>query len=217
MTGVAAVSTIRLRFWRPEQNRDNTKAIMAKRQRVKAEKIASVDFLQDSNSLDQFFMGFALAEARQARDIGEVPIGAVVVIDKQIVGSGHNQPIRRNDPTAHAEVLALRAAAKQIGNYRLTDATLYVTIEPCAMCAGAMVNARVKHLVYGAAELRAGAVDSVFQICTNSSLNHRIEVSSGVRAEECRELMQLFFRERRKGKVGPESSVTQIEVENSSD
>lgn len=188
---------------------------MTKRQRASVEEIASAYFPQDSNSQAQFFMGFALAEARQARDIGEVPIGAVVVIDKQIVGSGHNQPIRRNDPTAHAEILALREAARRIGNYRLTEATLYVTIEPCAMCAGAMVNARVKHLVYGAAEIRAGAVDSVFQICTNSSLNHRIEVSSGVRADECRELMQAFFRERRKSKAELESGVTQTEAENS--
>ena len=156
--------------------------------------------LQDLNSCDQFFMEFALAEARQARNLDEVPIGAVIAIDNQIVGRGHNQPIRLNDPTAHAEILALREAAQRIGNYRLTDATLYVTIEPCVMCAGAMVNARVKRLVYGAAEARAGAVDSIFQICTNSSLNHRVEVTSGVKVEECKELMQAFFKERRKPK-----------------
>lgn len=174
---------------------------MVKRRQINTEETAPADPLQDLYLLDQFFMGFALDEAQQARDFGEVPIGAVVVIDKQIVGSGHNQPIRRNDPTAHAEISALRAAAERIGNYRLIDATLYVTIEPCAMCAGAMVNARIKRLVYGAAEIRAGAVDSVFQICTNSSLNHRIEVTSGVKSEECRKLMQVFFRERRKGKA----------------
>ena len=188
---------------------------MAKRQQANAEVNASADLLQGLDLLDRFFMGFALAEAQRAREIGEVPIGAVVVIDKQIVGSGHNQPILRKDPTAHAEILALRAAAERIGNYRLTDATLYVTIEPCAMCAGAMVNARVKRLVYGATEIRAGAVDSVFQICNNSSLNHRIEVTSGVRAEECRELMQVFFRERRKGKAEIEAGFAVAEVENS--
>jgi tRNA(adenine34) deaminase len=147
---------------------------------------------------DDFFMGFALNEARLARDAGEVPIGAVVVIDNQIVGSGHNFPIGSNDPTAHAEIMAMRAAALRVGNYRLTEAILYVTIEPCAMCAGAMVNARVKRLVYGVDDLRAGGVNTVFQICTNSSLNHQVEVTSGVRAEEGRRLVQDFFRERRK-------------------
>lgn len=158
----------------------------------------SADLLQDQSGLDDFFMGFALNEARRAQDAGEVPIGAVVVIDKQIVGSGHNQPIRLHDPTAHAEILALREAAQRIGNYRLTNATVYVTIEPCAMCAGAMVNARVQRLVYGAADLRAGGVETVFQICTNSSLNHRVDVISGVQADAGRELMQSFFKQRRK-------------------
>ena len=157
-------------------------------------------------------MGFALCEARLARDAGEVSIGAAVVIDNQIVGSGYNRPIGSNDPTAHAEIIALREAAQLIGNYRLTEATLYVTIEPCAMCAGAMVNARVKRLVYGAVDLRAGAVDTVFQICTNSSLNHRVEVTSGVLAKEGRELMQAFFKQRRQtkpsGKQDEEPEVT---------
>jgi tRNA(adenine34) deaminase len=146
---------------------------------------------------DEFFMGFALNEARLARDAGEVPIGAVIVIDNRIVGSGHNHPIGSTDPTAHAEILAMREAARAIGNYRLTEATLYVTVEPCAMCAGALVNARVKRLVYGATDLRAGGVDTVFQICTNSSLNHRVEVTSGTLAEECRQLMRRFFKQRR--------------------
>jgi tRNA(adenine34) deaminase len=174
---------------------------MSKRQQAKTGETASADSLTDLNSIDQFFMGFALAEAKRARDAGEVPVGAVVVIEKQIVGSGHNHPIGLNDPTAHAEILAIRRAAERIGNYRLSDATLYVTIEPCAMCAGAMVNSRIKRLVYGATEIRAGAVDSVFQICNNSSLNHQVEVTSGVKADECRELMQAFFRQRRKNKV----------------
>ncbi|MEO6725477.1 MAG: tRNA adenosine(34) deaminase TadA [Blastocatellia bacterium] len=147
--------------------------------------------------LDQFFMGFALDEAKQARSLNEVPIGAIVVFDKQVIGTGNNQPIRLSDPTAHAEILAIRQAAVRIGNYRLTDSTLYVTIEPCAMCAGAIVNARIKRLVYGAMDERAGGVNSVFQICTNSYLNHRVEVTSGVHEEDCRELMQSFFRGRR--------------------
>jgi len=147
---------------------------------------------------DLFFMNFALAEAREARQAGEVPIGAVVVLDEQIVGCGHNQPIALSDPTSHAEMLALRAAARLIGNYRLTGATLYVTIEPCAMCAGALVNARIKRLVYGAADPRAGAIASVFQIGTSSFLNHRVEITSGVLEAECRELMRSFFRQRRR-------------------
>jgi tRNA(adenine34) deaminase len=151
----------------------------------------------DAGMLDRFFMGFALIEARMARDSDEVPIGAVVTVNNQLVGSGHNRPIGMKDPTAHAEILAIRDAAQRIGNYRLTDATLYVTLEPCAMCAGAIVNARIKRLVYGAPDPRAGAVDSVLQICTNSSLNHRAEVTPGVLADDCRDLIQLFFRKKR--------------------
>jgi tRNA(adenine34) deaminase len=158
------------------------------------------DPLHDPDENDRFFMGFALNEARLAKDAGETPIGAVVVVDNQIVGSGRNCPIGANDPTAHAEIIALREAARRIGNYRLTEATLYVTIEPCAMCAGAIVNARIERLVYGAANLRAGGVDTIFQICTNSSLNHRVEVTSGVLAEESRLLIQTFFKGRRKNK-----------------
>ena len=147
---------------------------------------------------DLFFMGFALAEAKQAREKQEVPIGAIVVLDKQIVGRGHNQPIGLTDPTAHAEILALRDAARTLGNYRLTDATLYVTIEPCAMCAGAIVHARIKRLVYGAPDLRAGGVETVFDICSNRSLNHQVELAPGIRAEEARNLMQSFFQARRR-------------------
>lgn len=156
--------------------------------------------------LDEFFMRFALAEARQAGNADEVPIGAIVVLDQRIVGYGHNQPIRSHDPTAHAEIIALRQAAQAIGNYRLTGATLYVTIEPCAMCAGALVNARIKRVVYGAAEVRAGAIASVFQICTNSSLNHQVEITAGVLESECRGLMQSFFQQRRKPKPDEGSS-----------
>lgn len=146
---------------------------------------------------DEFFMGFALAEAQQAGALNEVPVGAVVVLDNVIIGCGYNQPIRLHDPTAHAEILALRAAAQRIGNYRLTTASLYVTIEPCAMCAGALVNARIRRLVYGAADARAGAVDSIFRIVSNRSLNHQVEIAAGIRATECRDLMQAFFRQRR--------------------
>ncbi len=178
---------------------------MAKR-KAEQEEITDIR-LQSQSETDEFFMGFALAEARQARDASEVPIGAVAVIENQIVGSGRNQPIGSNDPTAHAEIAALREAARRIGNYRLTGATLYVTIEPCAMCAGAIVNARIERLVYGAADLRAGGVDTVFQICANSSLNHQVEVTSGMRAEEARELMQTFFRQRRKPRFDDEQLV----------
>ena len=146
---------------------------------------------------DVFFMACALAEAEQAQQRNEVPIGVVIVIDNQIVGRGHNQPISTCDPTAHAEIVALREAAHTISNYRLTEATLYVTVEPCVMCAGALVNARIKRLVYGAAEERFGAVTSQFGLCTSSSLNHQIEVTHGVLAEECRALMQNFFKQRR--------------------
>ena len=162
--------------------------------------------VQDPSEIDKFFMGFALEEACEARDAAEVPIGAVVVIDKQIIGRGHNYSIGLSDPTAHAEIIALRQAAKTIGNYRLTGATIYVTIEPCAMCAGAIVNSRIGRLVYGAADIRAGGVDTVFRICTNSSLNHQVEVTSGVLRDEARHLMQAFFQERRKLQSGAASN-----------
>lgn len=150
---------------------------------------------------DEFFMACALAEARQAGQAGEVPVGAVVVLDYQIVGRGFNQPIGSRDPAAHAEIIALREAAQKIGNYRLAEATVYVTIEPCVMCAGALVSARVKRLVYGAPEERFGAVDSLFQLCTHGSLNHRMGVVSGVLADEGRALLQSFFKQRRKNNV----------------
>jgi len=142
-------------------------------------------------------MGAALDEARRARDAGEVPIGAVVVIDGAIVGRGFNQPISAGDPTAHAEIVAIREAARTTGNYRLTAATLYVTIEPCLMCVGAIVHARVGTLVFGATEPRTGAIASTVRGGELPGLNHRFEVVSGVREAECRDLMQVFFRERR--------------------
>src|SRR5262245_13212394 len=142
-------------------------------------------------------MTAALDEARRARDAGEVPIGAVVALEGEIVGRGFNQPISSGDPTAHAEIVAIRAAAARVGNYRLTGATLCVTIEPCLMCVGALVHARVARLVYGAAEPRTGAVTSTVRGGELPGHNHRFEVASGVREEECREILQLFFRERR--------------------
>jgi len=142
-------------------------------------------------------MAAALDEARRARDVGEVPVGAVVAIDGEIVGRGFNQPISSSDPTAHAEVVAIRAAAARVGNYRLTGATLCVTIEPCLMCVGALVHARIGTLVYGSAEPKSGAVTSTVRGGDLPGHNHRFEVVAGVREHECVELVQTFFRERR--------------------
>src|SRR3954463_6585476 len=143
------------------------------------------------------WMDAALEEARQARDAGEVPIGAVVVLDGAIVGRGFNQPIASGDPTAHAEIVAIRAAARAVGNYRLTGAVLCVTIEPCLMCVGALVHARIGTLVFGAAEPRSGAVAATIRGAELPGHNHRFEVVSGIRESECRALMQAFFQARR--------------------
>jgi tRNA(adenine34) deaminase len=142
-------------------------------------------------------MAAALEEAHRAQAAGEVPIGALVALDGAILGRGFNQPISSGDPTAHAEIVAIRDAAKRTGNYRLTGATLCVTIEPCLMCVGALVHARIGTLVYGAAEPRTGAVVSTVRGGELPGHNHRFEVVSGVREEECRVLMQAFFRDRR--------------------
>jgi tRNA(adenine34) deaminase len=142
-------------------------------------------------------MDAALVQAELARDAGEVPIGAVVSIDGEIVGRGFNQPIGAADPTAHAEIVALRDAARSVGSYRLCGATLCVTIEPCLMCVGALVHARIGTLVYGAAEPKSGAVVSAVRGGELPGLNHRFEVVAGVREDACRELMQSFFRDRR--------------------
>jgi tRNA(adenine34) deaminase len=139
----------------------------------------------------------ALRLARSGADAGEVPVGAVVAIAGEIVGRGWNSPLARHDPTAHAEILALREAAARIANYRLEDATLYSTLEPCAMCAGALVAARVARLVFGARDLRFGGVRSKFQIADSDLLNHRVEVVENVLAVECVELLQEFFRSAR--------------------
>ena len=143
------------------------------------------------------FMRQALAEARESGVGGEVPIGAVLVHEGRILARSGNRTIRDCDPTAHAEIVALREAAKIIGNYRLADTTLYVTIEPCSMCAGAMIQARVPRLVYGAAEPRGGAVQSCFEVLSHPELNHRVQVTSGVLGSECSEVLQSFFAVRR--------------------
>jgi len=146
---------------------------------------------------DEILMRAALAEARAAAEAGEVPIGAVAVIDGTIVGRGQNHVLRDVDPTAHAEIVAMRAAAQATQNYRLVDCELYVTLEPCAMCAGAMMHARLSRLVYGAADPKAGAAGSVLEVLNHSRLNHQINVTAGVLAEQCAELLREFFRERR--------------------
>jgi len=144
------------------------------------------------------FMREALAQAQEAEKADEVPIGAVVVVGGEIVGRGHNQPIGSTDPTAHAEIVALRAAARQVGNYRLTDAMVYVTVEPCLMCVGAMVYARIGTLVFGASEPKAGAIESTQRAHEHPALNHRMMVVSGVLARECSEMVRRFFEKRRR-------------------
>jgi tRNA(adenine34) deaminase len=146
---------------------------------------------------DELWMTEALRAAQRALEAGEVPVGAVVVCDGRIVGRGWNCNISNSDPTAHAEVLALREAGANVGNHRLGDCELFVTIEPCAMCAGALVHARLKRLVYGADDPKAGAVHSVMEVLNHPRLNHRMEVRRGVLAGHCAELLQAFFRERR--------------------
>ena len=147
--------------------------------------------------MHELFMRQALAQADLAATAGEVPVGAVVVLDGRVIGVGHNQPIGANDPTAHAEVIALRAAANAIGNYRLAGATLYVTVEPCLMCVGAMVHARIGTLVYGASEPKAGAVDSTQRAHEHPALNHRLTVIAGVLAAECGARLRQFFAAKR--------------------
>ena len=143
-------------------------------------------------------MGEALEQARRGLSAGEVPIGAVLVLDQVIVARAFNQPIGAVDPTAHAEVLVLRDAARAIGNYRLTGATVYVTVEPCLMCVGALVHARVAEVVYGAAEPRSGALGSTIRAHEAPGLNHRIAVTAGVLEDPCRQLIQRFFKEKRR-------------------
>jgi tRNA(adenine34) deaminase len=146
---------------------------------------------------DLHFMRRALELARHAEQAGEVPVGALMVLNDEVIGEGWNQPIVSRDPTAHAEIVALRAAAARLKNYRLTDTTLYVTLEPCAMCAGAIVHARVARVVYGAADPKAGAAGSVFNLLDSSALNHRAQITRGVLAEECGTMLRSFFEARR--------------------
>ncbi|MEN6439406.1 MAG: tRNA adenosine(34) deaminase TadA [Syntrophobacter sp.] len=148
---------------------------------------------------DLFFMDLAIDEANKAGDLGEVPIGAVLANENGLVlALGHNLPVTSNDPTAHAEILAIRAAALAVGNYRLPDTVLYTTLEPCAMCVGAMLHARIRRLVFGAPDPKSGAAGSVVDLTKVASFNHYIEVTGGVRAEECGEMLRNFFRGRRR-------------------
>jgi tRNA(adenine34) deaminase len=146
---------------------------------------------------DSDFMSRALAQARQGSGAGEVPVGAVVVLNGRIIAAAHNRPSASSDPTAHAEVLALREACAELGTYRLIDAALYVTLEPCVMCVGAMLNARIARLIFGAWDEKAGAVGSVYDIGRDGRLNHRLEIRGGVMEAECAGLMREFFRGRR--------------------
>jgi len=146
---------------------------------------------------DLDFMHLALDEARASAEAGEVPIGAVLVHNEKVLARSGNRTIRDTDPTAHAEIVAIREASHALGNYRLADTTLYVTLEPCAMCAGAIIQARIPRLVYAADDPKGGAVRSCFEILTSSKLNHRVEVSSGVLASDCASLLQSFFSSRR--------------------
>ena len=146
---------------------------------------------------DEHYMRRALELAAKAGEAGEVPVGALLVLGDAIIAEGANRPIGASDPTAHAEIEVLRQAGQVIGNYRLLDTTLYVTMEPCAMCAAALVHARVKRLVFGACDERAGAAGTVFDLVRSQALNHRLEVTAGVLEPECRDLLQAFFRARR--------------------
>ena len=148
-------------------------------------------------STDAFYMARAIELARQAEAAGEVPVGALIVRDGAIIAEGFNRPITTHDPTAHAEMIALRAAAARSDSYRLTGTTLYVTLEPCAMCAGAMVHARVQRLVFAATDPRAGAAGSVFNVVQHPALNHRMDVTAGVHGDECAALLRNFFVARR--------------------
>lgn len=151
-----------------------------------------------ADEIHRCWMNRALALARQAIEAGEVPVGAVVVLEDEVIGQGWNQPIGASDPTAHAEIQALRAAARRVGNYRLPGSTLYVTLEPCVMCAGAIVHARVAQVIYGARDPKAGACGSVFHLLpSDGRFNHRTQCLGGVLGEECGEILRAFFRARR--------------------
>jgi tRNA(adenine34) deaminase len=149
------------------------------------------------NELDAEFMKMALMQAHLARDAGEVPVGSVLVSNQQVIASGHNQPIGHHDPSAHAEIVTLKAAGAALNNYRLPETTLYVTLEPCMMCCGAIMHARVSRLVYGASDAKTGCVHSVMNLFDNIQLNHHTMVDGGVLADECAQVLKDFFKERR--------------------
>ena len=159
-----------------------------------------MDYSDEQRSLDLFWMQYALDLAMRAESEGEVPVGAVIVLNDEVIGEGWNRPITDNDPTAHAEIMALRSAAQKVDNYRLLDTTLYVTLEPCIMCSGAIIHSRVKRVVYGAQDPKAGAVSSAFTILGTDCLNHKVIVDSGLMAEECGNVLSEFFRNKRKQK-----------------
>src|SRR5918993_1068887 len=159
-------------------------------------------FLLSAGEADDHLMRAAIALGREGRRRGEVPVGAVVVLDGRVMGEGFNEPIGASDPTAHAEIVALRDAGRRTRNYRLTGATVYVTIEPCQMCVGAMIHARIARVVYGTTEPKAGAIESAMRAHEHPTLNHRMESTGGVLEAECRELIQEFFRARRAGATG---------------
>jgi tRNA(adenine34) deaminase len=156
--------------------------------------------MTDQIQNDRYFMAKALEQGQLAFDAGEVPVGAVVVLDGKVIGRGFNQPITSLDPSAHAEIVAIRDAAKNVGNYRLSGATLYVTVEPCAMCSGCIVHSRIERLVYGTTEPKAGVVESAMTLLEKSFLNHKVETCSGVMSDEAADLMSSFFKMRREGK-----------------
>jgi tRNA(adenine34) deaminase len=150
------------------------------------------------SSIDEEWMALAIEQAKLAEKINEVPVGAVLVQDNQLITSAHNQPISTNDPTAHAEILLLRAAGKQLKNYRLPNTTLYVTLEPCTMCLGAMIHARISRVVFGAYDQKTGVCGSCTDLSTSQCFNHSIEIEGGVLANNCKQLLQEFFKNRRK-------------------
>ena len=156
--------------------------------------------IYEQTELDVFWMQHALELAKRAESEGEVPVGAIVVYDEQVIGEGWNRPITDNDPTAHAEIMALRSAAIKMFNYRLLDTTLYVTLEPCIMCSGAIIHSRVKRVVYGALDPKAGAAESAFTILGTDCLNHQVNVENGILATECGQILTDFFRKKRKEK-----------------
>lgn len=155
------------------------------------------EFTNDKENDDEIYMRFAIELAQQAATAGEVPVGAIVVKDGVVIGRGGNSPIDTQDPTAHAEIAALRDAAKNLGNYRLAECSLYVTLEPCAMCTGAIQHARIARLIYGASDPKTGACGSVVNLMAEARLNHHTEVFSGILAQECGELLSDFFKQRR--------------------